>query len=132
MNEKWSTPVRQDGCLASGVEDDATQAVAVAKRYIDKNFFESINLDNLAKRVGMTRFSLSKQFRQRFGVSPYRYVCLVRVRQAQSMMEQGLRPTEIASEVGFFDQSHLARHFKRLFGMTPRQYRARCMQTLGR
>ncbi|MFC3282307.1 helix-turn-helix domain-containing protein [Litchfieldella rifensis] len=112
----------------TGAEEDAALAIAMAKQYIDENFRESINLDDLAERVGMTRFRLAKKFRQRVGVSPYRYVSQVRVWQAQSLMEQGQRPTEVASEVGFFDQSHLARHFKRLCGMTPRQYRTRCMQ----
>ncbi|MBV1790811.1 AraC family transcriptional regulator [Marinobacterium sp. D7] len=112
-------------------EEHAARAVAMAKDYIDENFSESINLDDLAHYVGMTRFSLAKQFRRRVGMSPYRYVCQVRVRQAKSMMQQGQRPTEIAGEVGFFDQSHLARHFKRLCGMTPRQYRTRYLQTAG-
>ncbi|MBD3897749.1 helix-turn-helix transcriptional regulator [Halomonas sp. ML-15] len=135
MNEtSSSSPLRQDGRLMTDrarVEGDAAQAVVMAKQYIDENFCEPIHLDDLAAHVGMTRFSLSKRFRQRYGVSPYRYVCQVRVRQAQTMMEQGLRPTDIASETGFFDQSHLARHFKRLCGMTPRQYRTRCIQSVG-
>lgn len=130
MNMKWISPSLRHGCSplpgAPRDEEDAGQAVVMAKQYIDENFHESINLDDLAGLVGLTRFSLAKQFRQRVGVSPYRYVCQVRVRQAKAMMEQGQRPTEIASEVGFFDQSHLARHFKRLCGMTPRQYRSSC------
>jgi AraC-like DNA-binding protein len=135
MNETGvGSPVRQ-GCESAPDgrrnDDETAQAVATAKQYIDEHFCEPIHLDDLAELVGMTRFSLSKRFRQRFGVSPYRYVCQVRVRQAQTMMEQGLRPTEIASEIGFFDQSHLARHFKRLCGMTPRQYRTRCIQAAG-
>lgn len=135
MNVKWMSPSLRHGCGSlTGVprdEEDAGRAVAMAKRYIDENFHEPIHLDDLAAFVGLTRFSLAKQFRQRVGVSPYRYVCQVRVRQAKAMMEQGQRPTEIASEVGFFDQSHFARHFKRLCGMTPRQYRTRCMQAVG-
>ncbi|MGR2740340.1 helix-turn-helix domain-containing protein [Billgrantia sp. Q4P2] len=135
MNENSGIPpVRQHGEPAPDGkrnDDETAQAVATAKQYIDENFCEPINLDDLAALVGMTRFSLAKRFRQRFGTSPYRYVCQVRVRQAQTMMEQGLRPTEIAIEIGFFDQSHLARHFKRLCGMTPRQYRTRCAQSAG-
>lgn len=104
-----------DECAVAG-------AVARAKQFIEDNFREPISLDGLAALVGLTRFSLAKQFRQQIGVSPYRYVCEVRVRHAQSMMRQGLRPTEVACEVGFFDQSHLARHFKRTCGMTPREF----------
>jgi AraC-like DNA-binding protein len=114
---------------ADGEARAAAGAVARAKQFIEDNFREPISLDRLAALVGLTRFSLAKHFRQRVGVSPYRYVCEVRVRRAQSMMAQGCRPTEVASEVGFFDQSHLARHFKRSCGMTPREYLSRCLRT---
>ena len=112
-----------------GEERAAAGAIARAKQFIEDNFREPISLDRLAALVGLTRFSLAKHFRQRVGVSPYRYVCEVRVRHAQRMMAQGCRPTEVASEVGFFDQSHLARHFKRSCGMTPREYLSRCFRT---
>ncbi|BAL24857.1 helix-turn-helix transcriptional regulator [Azoarcus sp. KH32C] len=112
-----------------GEERAAAGAVARAKQFIEDNFREPISLDGLAALVGLTRFSLAKHFRQRVGVSPYRYVCEVRVRHAQRMMAQGFRLTDVASEVGFFDQSHLARHFKRSCGMTPREYISRCLHT---
>lgn len=135
MNDKSGIPpmwqAGEPGPDGGQDADEAAVAMATAKQYIDEHFCEPINLDDLAELVGMTRFSLAKRFRKRFGISPYRYVCQVRVRQAQTMMEQGLRPTDIASETGFFDQSHLARHFKRLCGMTPRQYRTRFTQSAG-
>lgn len=112
-----------------GDERAAAGAVARAKQFIEDNFREPISLDRLAALVGLTRFSLAKHFRQRVGVSPYRYVCEVRVRHAQRMMAQGCRPTDVASEVGFFDQSHLARHFKRTCGMTPSEYISRDLRT---
>lgn len=115
------------GWAPLGEERAVAGAVARAKQFIEDNFREPISLDRLAALVGLTRFSLAKHFRQRVGVSPYRYVCEVRVRHAQRMMAQGCRPTEVASEVGFFDQSHLARHFKRSCGMTPREYISRCL-----
>lgn len=117
------------GRSPDGDERAAAGAVARAKQFIEDNFREPISLDRLAALVGLTRFSLAKHFRQRVGVSPYRYVSEVRVRHAQRMMAQGCRPTEVASEVGFFDQSHLARHFKRSCGMTPREYLSRCFRT---
>lgn len=112
-----------------GEERAAAGAVARAKQFIEDNFREPISLDGLAALVGLTRFSLAKHFRKKMGVSPYRYVCEVRVRHAQRMMAQGCRPTEVASAVGFFDQSHLARHFKRTCGMTPSEYISRHLRT---
>jgi AraC-like DNA-binding protein len=123
MNGQWvKPPFRGYGEPRRGEDIDTARAIAKAKQFIDDHFREPINLDRLAAFAGLSRFSLAKQFRQRVGISPYRYVCQVRVRHAQLMMAQGQRPTDIASEVGFFDQSHLARHFKRACGMTPREY----------
>uniref|UniRef100_A6VZV1 Helix-turn-helix-domain containing protein AraC type n=1 Tax=Marinomonas sp. (strain MWYL1) TaxID=400668 RepID=A6VZV1_MARMS len=107
------------------LNESASQSIAKAKAYIDQHYKESIDLDSLAALVGLTRFSLAKRFRQLVGVSPYQYVCRVRVCNAQFLIEQGKRPTEVAGAVGFFDQSHLAKHFKRLCGVTPSQYRER-------
>ncbi|RBP83457.1 AraC family transcriptional regulator [Marinomonas rhizomae] len=121
FNEQWL----QIESLSLHENGSAFQAIAQAKAHIEQHYKESINLDSLADLVGLTRFSLAKQFRQLVGVSPYQYVCRVRIRNAQSLIEQGERPTEIAGAVGFFDQSHLAKHFKRLCGITPSQYRER-------
>ncbi|BFM51163.1 AraC family transcriptional regulator [Marinomonas sp. THO17] len=103
--------------------DSVAEPIVAVKAYIDEHFKESISLDSLAALVGLTRFSLAKKFRQNLGISPYQYVCLVRVSKAQSMIVQGIRPADIAAAVGFFDQSHLAKHFKRIYGMTPKDYR---------
>lgn len=124
----WCPPCRR---VSGGEDRTVASAVARAKQFVDDNFYEPINLDRLAAFAGLTRFSLAKHFRQRVGVSPYRYVCEVRVRHAQRMMAQGRCPTEVASEVGFFDQSHLARHLKRACGMTPREFISRSLRTRG-
>jgi transcriptional regulator GlxA family with amidase domain len=121
FSEQWL----QGESLSLHESGSAFQAIAKAKAHIEQHYKESINLDSLADLVGLTRFSLAKQFRQAVGISPYQYVCRVRIRNAQSLIEQGERPTEIAGAVGFFDQSHLAKHFKRLCGITPSQYRER-------
>lgn len=109
----------------AAVNSNSNDALVKAKLFIDNHFRETISLDQLAAYVELNRFTLAKRFRLHFGVSPHRYLCEVRVRHAQSLMEKGLRPTDIASEVGFFDQSHLIRHFKRTCGMTPREYMSR-------
>jgi transcriptional regulator GlxA family with amidase domain len=58
-------------------------------------------------------------FRREIGLSPYKYLCRVRVRRAQTLLLAGVPGAVVATEVGFFDQSHLARHFKRFCGVTP-------------
>lgn len=100
-------------------------ALARAKQFIDDHFRDPINLERITTYAGLSRFTLAKQFRQRLGVSPHRCLCAVRVQYAQSLMEKGHRPSDIANKLGLVDQSHLIRHFKRACGMTPRQYMSR-------
>jgi transcriptional regulator GlxA family with amidase domain len=56
------------------------------------------------------------RFSAEMGVSPQQYVRLVRVQHAQRLLRRGLPPSIVAAEMGFFDQSHLCRHFKRVLG----------------
>jgi AraC family transcriptional regulator len=68
----------------------------------------------------------ARLFRQTLGVSPHQHVIQVRVNNARSLLSAGSGRrslAEIASAVGFADQSHLTRHFKRITGVTPRQFR---------
>jgi AraC-like DNA-binding protein len=54
---------------------------------------------------------------------PHQFQTLVRVSRAKALLREGWSIPQAASQVGFFDQSHFNRHFKRIIGVTPGQYR---------
>src|SRR5690606_41927249 len=56
------------------------------------------------------------------GLPPHAYLNSVRIRQARRLLRAGVRPAEVAAEVGFTDQAHLSRHFKRVVGVPPAAY----------
>jgi len=69
---------------------------------------------------------LTRLFKRTLGISLYQHVLQVRVNSARSLLAAGTSGrslAEIAAAVGFADQSHLTRHFKRITGITPRQFR---------
>lgn len=99
-------------------------SLADVARYIEANFSERITLKDLASVAELSVFRLVTVFRREMGISPYRYLSAVRVKKAQQLLRQGVPPAIAATEVGFFDQSHLCRHFRTICGMTPRQYLA--------
>lgn len=99
-------------------------SLADVARYIEANFSERITLKDLASVAELSVFRLVTVFRREMGISPYRYLSAVRVEKAQQLLRQGVPPAIAATEVGFFDQSHLCRHFRTICGMTPRQYLA--------
>ncbi len=90
-----------------------------ARAFIEAHFDEPVTLAQLAELSALSVSRFATVFRQQFGLSPYRYLCGLRIQRAQTLLLAGLPGSMVAAEVGFFDQSHLARHFKQFCGMTP-------------
>ncbi len=91
--------------------------------HIEANYSAAIPLEHLAAIANVGVIRLITSFRREVGIPPHRYQCDVRVREAQAMLRRGVTPAVAALEAGFFDQSHLTRHFKRVCGSTPGKYR---------
>ncbi|MEU2773168.1 AraC family transcriptional regulator [Streptomyces sp. NPDC007162] len=81
------------------------------------------SLADLAADLGLSRYQLLRAFRTTMGVPPYAWLAQYRVDRARGLLEAGLRPAEVATSVGFADQAHLTRWFRRVLGVTPAAYR---------
>ena len=102
----------------------ARSCVAIERvlEHIRVNLNQPLALSELAELAGLSLWRFATVFRQQVGVSPHRYICRLRLERAQAMIRAGVPAATAASEAGFYDQSHLSRHFKTVFGMTPGQY----------
>lgn len=109
---------------ALGTPRHATRPIERAIEFIETSFSQPVTLATLAAKAELSVSRFAAVFRAEMGISPHRYVCLVRIRHAQRLLRRGLPPSIVATEVGFFDQSHLGRHFKRTVGTTPSAYLA--------
>ena len=98
------------------------RAVRRARQLLDALPAENVSLDALAHEAGLSAFRLCRVFRRETGLSPHAYQVLVRARLAKSLLAQGISISQAAAEAGFFDQAHLTRHFKRIYGVTPGSY----------
>jgi AraC-like DNA-binding protein len=81
-----------------------------------------LDLDTLAKRVGLTRFEALRAFKKRYGLPPHAYQLCLRISHARQLLLDGAPAADVAARCGFADQSHFIRHFKRFNGVTPMQY----------
>ncbi|MER6784828.1 AraC family transcriptional regulator [Streptomyces sp. NPDC000658] len=81
------------------------------------------SLADLAAELGLSRYQLLRAFRTTTGIPPYAWLAQYRVTRARGLLESGLRPAEVAALVGFADQAHLTRWFRRVLGVTPAAYR---------
>jgi AraC-like DNA-binding protein len=95
------------------------EATARARDYIDAHLQGGFSLEDLEQATRHDRWQLSRDFRALFGTSPYRYLILRRLDRARGMMLDGHASAEAAYACGFADQSHLVRHFRKAFGLTP-------------
>jgi AraC family transcriptional regulator len=76
----------------------------------------------IAQAVGMSPYYFTRLFKESTGQSPHQYVVEARVRRAKELLTTGkFTISEAAHHVGFVDQSHLTRHFKRVFGLPPKR-----------
>ncbi|MFI4980947.1 MAG: helix-turn-helix domain-containing protein [Nevskiales bacterium] len=79
----------------------------------------SVKSSDLERVTGLDRFTLARAFRAIVGTSPHRYLVGRRLIAARSLIARGEPLSDVAARVGFADQSHLTRHFKSRFGITP-------------
>ena len=84
---------------------------------------DGIALERLEAEHGLDRYTLSRQFRRVFGVSPHRYLTMRRLDRAKDLIRAGVPLAQAAADAGFADQSHLTRQFRRAFGLSPGRWR---------
>lgn len=97
-----------------------------ARDFLHANLTADIGLDDVAQASGCDRFRLTRAFKQAFGLPPHAYLIQLRLARARQLLGRGLAPADIAADLGFADQSHLGRWFRRAYGVTPAYYRNRC------
>jgi AraC-like DNA-binding protein len=91
----------------------------VLVEYLRDRFAERITLDELARATGLSRYAVLRVFRREVGIPPHQFLTQLRVDRAKALLRAGRSLAAVAQQVGFADQSHLTRHFRRLVGVTP-------------
>ncbi|WP_369935724.1 AraC family transcriptional regulator [Xanthomonas tesorieronis] len=109
---------------------DSAARMARARDFLHAQMERDVGLDELAGHADMDRFRLTRQFQRTFGLSPHAYLIRLRLRVARTLLAGGQDPAEVALKVGFADQSHLGRWFKRAYRLTPAAYRRQCTGVL--
>lgn len=102
---------------------DNRDAVKRAREYLLEHYDRNITLAELAKVAALSPYHLLRVFRKAVGFPPHEFLINVRVEKARQLIAKGHPLAATAMATGFYDQSHLTKHFKRIIGLTPGQYR---------
>ncbi len=98
--------------------------IRLVENFIDARLERRVNVAEIATHIGLSKSHFFRVFHRSFGITPHRYLMRRRVSLAQTLLtttDTGL--AEIALRAGFADQSHLARCFQRVIGLSPSAFR---------
>ncbi len=111
------TPVRARGGLPPAT-------LRRIRDYVDSNLEQNIDLESLAATAQLSLYHFARTFKQSEGTPPHTYVLERRLAKARELLiGTDLPLSEIAFKVGFADQSHFARRFRQMVGVSPKQFR---------
>nr|GBO97281.1 transcriptional regulator [Nitratidesulfovibrio sp. HK-II] len=98
-------------------------AVRRSMEMIREGMGATLRLDDVCREAGLSKFHFIRLFRDETGMTPYQYFLNCKVEHARHLLEAGADTYDAMLECGFYDLSHLNRHFKAMFGTTATEYR---------
>ena len=98
--------------------------IAACKNYIAAHRTKNIQIRDLSMAVGMSHSYLTKKFREHEGITIQQYIIREKIRAAANMLKfSDASISEIAEYLSFASQSHMGQYFKKIYNMTPKEYR---------
>lgn len=103
-----------------GIDDIAVKRI---REYLEDRYQRNVSLGELTRLVGIGPYALIRAFRAEVGLPPHAFLNQIRINRARHLLRRGDSLADTALSSGFVDQSHFTKHFKKLVGVTPGNYR---------
>ncbi len=115
---------RRHGCGGRNIKTAPRDRVLLDRvtERMRAEYASDLCLEDLAGTVGLTTFQLIGLFKRTVGLTPHAYLTQLRLGMACRQLRHSPSPADVATAVGFYDQSALNKHFKRCYGITPLQF----------
>lgn len=95
------------------------QRIVQAKLFIDNNYADKIDLDNISDEAYFSKFHFIRLFKKIYGKTPHQYLTFVRIEKATQLLRTDKPVSEVCYAVGFESLSSFGSLFKRIVGVTP-------------
>jgi len=103
--------------------NDTYQRIVTAKIYIDENFHESLDLEEISHQAFFSRFHFHRLFTKIYRRTPHQYLTRKRIERAKDMLAENKAVTDVCNEVGFESVGSFSVLFKKEIGFAPQYYR---------
>lgn len=102
--------------------NDIKKELDIIKNEIIGNPEMELKVAKMSQKVNISSYHLIRKFSSENGLTPHKFQMQCRIRKAQELLREGYKVIDVAQMVGFSDQSHLDRVFKKWVGITPEEY----------
>jgi AraC-like DNA-binding protein len=110
---------------------DIYQRIVAAKLYIDNNFTENIDLEQISRQAYLSRFHFHRLFRRIYKKTPHQYLTSKRMERARTLLTANdLTISEVSAELGFESPATFSNLFRKQSGMAPQNYRSASLQLM--
>lgn len=119
---------RENGCAESVPESITSHAALAeaARRFMERNYHQSITLELIARHLQVSRAHLSRVFREECNFPLFEYLLECRLMEAKKLLRDGNMPVkEVASRIGFANGGYFSKVFRRKLGCSPADFRRR-------
>jgi AraC-like DNA-binding protein len=107
----------------TALNNDIYQRIVAAKVYIDENYQEPIDLEEISQQAFLSKFHFHRLFTRIYRRTPHQYVTRKRLEKARDLLAENKPVTEVCSEVGFESIGSFSTLFKKEIGFAPQYYR---------
>lgn len=98
------------------------QALQAVRALICERVESNLSLEQLAQTCDWSEYQLIRKFKQAFGQTPHAFQIDQRLNLSKKLLKEGAGLSDVAHQLGFADQAHFQRHFKKRHATTPRNY----------
>jgi AraC-like DNA-binding protein len=99
------------------------ERIVSAKVFIDENYQEPINLEDVSQKAFLSRFHFHRLFSQVYKRTPHQYITFKRIEKAKDLLAENKQVTEVCNEIGFESLGSFSTLFKKEIGFEPQYYR---------
>jgi AraC-like DNA-binding protein len=117
--EKSGKPVN----LYMPIAEELYERIVAAKVFIDENYHEAINLDEISQKAFLSRYHFHRLFSQVYKRTPHQYLTHKRIEKAKDLLAENKQVIDVCNEVGFESLGSFSTLFKKEIGFAPTYYR---------
>ncbi len=97
------------------------QSLDTLRDYLMANLDQAVRLDSLSELCQLSPTQFQRHFKAQTGMTPYAWFARLRLEQGMKLLQAGRCGTEVAHQIGFYDQAHFSKAFKQTYGISPSQ-----------